>query len=212
MNTYLKIIHQFLFFHVGYTPPHRNQVQRNLKRLYAVQVSHLRKTLKNVKHIALTADFWTDRHQNSFLCITGHHVDNDFNSKSTILHFQSYNQRHTAANISGEVYNCLQEFGIEDKVTSVTCDGASNNKAFNVFINVDRFWCIAHRLHLTICNGFLLWQKFQKSEDELDPKNEDLNDPVDLKSSPNENDTGNVEDDAEQKEEVEDNILNVAFA
>lgn len=176
-------------------------------------MSHLQKTLKNVKYIALIADFWADRRQNSFLCVTAHHVDNDFNSKSTLLHFQSYNQRHSASNISGEVYSCLREFGIEDKVTSVTCDGASNmTKAFDIFDNIDRFWCIAHRLHLTICNGFLLWKNFKKSEDELDPNNDDFTDLVDLKSSSNENDIGNTLGDAEQKDEVmQGNIWNAAF-
>ncbi|CAM2730575.1 unnamed protein product, partial [Rotaria socialis] len=107
---------------LGYVPPHRNQVQRHLKWLYSVHKSRLLDTLKSVKSISLTADFWSDRHQNSFFCITGHYMDDELTSKSTVLHFQSYDQRHLASNIAAEVHNRLHDLGIEDKVTSVTAD------------------------------------------------------------------------------------------
>lgn len=148
-------------------PPHRNQVQRELKRLHAVHLSRLREKLKTVNTMALTADFWSDRHKNSFFSITGHYLDNDMNPKFTILHFQSYDKRHSALDIATEVHNRLRHMSIDQKVTSVTCDGAKNmQNAFHMFDKVDRFWCVAHRLHLTLCNGLALWKKFNKDREE----------------------------------------------
>ncbi|CAM4832117.1 unnamed protein product [Rotaria magnacalcarata] len=174
-------------------------VQRNLKRLHSIHVSRLRNTLKNVKHIALTAYFWSDRHQNSFFFITGHYIE-DMVSKTTILHFQSYDKRHSSSQIASEVYNCLRELGIEQKVTSVTCDGAQNMKnAFDMFDGADRLWCVAHRLHLTICNGLALWKKFNKAEDNSNTNGIDSDESIDVKTSLDEYDTEMVQDGSENE-------------
>jgi hypothetical protein len=42
----------------------------------------------------------------------------------------------------------------------VTCNGASNmKKAFDKFTNIDRIWCLAHRLHLIVTNALGFWLK-----------------------------------------------------
>ncbi|CAF1549422.1 unnamed protein product [Adineta ricciae] len=121
--------------------------------------------LKNVQHIALTSDFWSTRQQESFVCITGHYVNNDMNFDSTALHFQSFKERHFAHNIAEEVNSCLREFDIHNKITTVACDGAANmKKAFDSYTNIDRLWCVAHRLHLSVCNGLGLWAKHTKKQ------------------------------------------------
>ena len=192
---------------LGYVPPHRNQVQRKLKELYAVEKSRLIETLKSVKSISLTADFWTDRHQNSFLCITGHYMD-DLKLHSTVLHYQSYKRRHLASNIAEEIYNCLQELGIGQKVTSVTADGAANmTSAFDSFTNVDRFWCVAHRFHLTLCNGLLLWKKYKKSEDESNKDNSNLEDALNAKVSFKRNHFDNMDIDERENQSNTGNYL-----
>ena len=69
-----------------------------------------------MKSLALTCDCWSDRRQNAFFCITGHFVNDDMELNSTILHFQSFNKRHTATNIAIEVHNRLRDFGIQIKL------------------------------------------------------------------------------------------------
>ncbi|CAF3343095.1 unnamed protein product, partial [Rotaria socialis] len=128
-------------------------------------------------------------------------MDDELTSKSTVLHFQSYDQRHLASNIAAEVHNRLHDLGIEDKVTSVTADGATNMaNAFSSLDNVDRFWCVAHRLHLTLCNGLCLWKKFKKDEEELNNNNSDLKDSFDAKTTFNENDMEYLQEDDIEKE------------
>ncbi|CAM4852090.1 unnamed protein product [Rotaria magnacalcarata] len=121
-------------------------------------------------------------------------------SKTTILHFQSYDKRHSSSQIASEVYNCLRELGIEQKVTSVTCDGAQNMKnAFDMFDGADRLWCVAHRLHLTICNGLALWKKFNKAEDNSNTNGIDSDESIDVKTSLDEYDTEMVQDGSENE-------------
>lgn len=57
------------------------------------------------------------------------------------------------------------ELNIENKIVFITSDGASNiQAAFDVFYEVNRIWCVAHRIHLVICNGLGLWKKFRKND------------------------------------------------
>jgi nitrogen-specific signal transduction histidine kinase len=44
---------------------------------------------------------------------------------------------------------------ILEKVISVTCDGAKNRvNAFDSFDpSIQRLWCVAHKIHLVVCNG-----------------------------------------------------------
>ena len=202
-----KIQRNFLILLVpGYTPPHRNQVQRKLKRLHAVHLSRLRGKLQTVKTMALTSDFWSDRHKNSFLTITGHYLDSDMNPKSTILHFQSYDKRHVALDIATEVRNRLRDLGIDQKVTSVTCDGAKNmQNAFDMFDKVDRFWCAAHRLHLTLCNGLALWKKFKKDREETTNGNLNSQESIDSRTPADGNEEETDKDDESENESLEGN-------
>ncbi|CAF4748522.1 unnamed protein product, partial [Rotaria sp. Silwood2] len=120
--------------------------------------------------------------------------------KSTILHFQSYDKCHSSLKIATEVYNCLQDLGIEQKITSVTCDGANNMKnAFDILDGVDRFWCVAHRLHLTICNGLALWKKFKKDENETNKNGSDFEDSTNTKTQMEENGLENIQDQDENE-------------
>ena len=57
---------------LGYTPPHRNQVSSQLKRLYNYHFQILKNELKEVDYIGLTIDFWTSRLCMAYMCITGH--------------------------------------------------------------------------------------------------------------------------------------------
>ncbi|CAF4738933.1 unnamed protein product, partial [Rotaria sp. Silwood2] len=121
---------------------------------------------------------------------------------------QSYDQRHSAYKIAAEGYNVLRELDIEQKVTSVTCDGANNmQKAFDMSNEVDRFWCVAHRLHLTICNGLALWKKFKNNENESSRNGVDLEEPIDVRTLINEDDLKDLEDDEIEDESNKGNIL-----
>ena len=80
--------------------------------------------------------------------------------KPKILSFTPYHDRHTSDNIriSSELEQQLKRLNIFDKVTTITCDDASNMKAS--FKKLDsrrkRLQRLAYKLHLIICNGLHL--------------------------------------------------------
>ena len=175
----------------GYRPPHRNRIQNELKRLYVTHMASLKRRLMHVDRLALTTDFWTDRKNCSFMCLTGHFVDNEMNTHSSVLHFEKFDGRHFAQNVAVAVKGSLSALNIEDKIVSVTSDGGSNIRvAFNDFYRFDRIWCVAHRLHLVICNGLGLWKKFRKN----DTAENEGDDPIQQRTSLPSSNVQNYED------------------
>ncbi|CAM4985041.1 unnamed protein product [Rotaria socialis] len=150
----------------GYTPPHRNQVSAQIKKLYHYHYKLLKQELEEVEQLALTFDFWSDRQANSFLCATGHWIDYEFHYISKIIDFSCFDERHTGINISNYLKAKLISLNIHDKVISITCDGAENMKVAcrHLGDNIKRVWCCAHRLHLVITNALGFWFK-EKSVD-----------------------------------------------
>ncbi|CAF1966514.1 unnamed protein product [Rotaria magnacalcarata] len=144
-----------------YLPPHRNQVSGNLKRLYHHYLQMLKDELKEIDYIGLTLDFWSSRTTISFLCITGHWFNTKHEYFSKVLHFSSFNERHTNFNISCAIKESLQHLGIYSKIVAITCDGGENLVAAcnQLDSSIKRIWCCTHRLHLVVINGLGICNK-----------------------------------------------------
>lgn len=124
--------------------------------------------LNETNFISTTTDFWCDRSAKSYLCITGHWYKKDMIMKSKVLVFTPYYDRHTSENISSELEYHLKRLKIHDKTTAITCDGASNMKsAFrSIDARIKRVQCLAHKMHLIVCNSLGLWMKSDKQNDD----------------------------------------------
>lgn len=159
-NLFLNKYKYFLF--TGYKPPHRHTVRKSIKRLHDQHVKLMIDDLASISSIAVTTDFWTHRSKQSYVSLTGHYVDANFQQKSTVLRFCSFTARHFSPLIGHEIERLLTELNIFHKVTSITCDGAPNMIASFDFMSrndITRIHCLAHKLHLIVCNGLGLWLK-----------------------------------------------------
>lgn len=134
--------HIYLNFYLGYAPPHRNTVQRRLKRLHSDHKTTLIKQLSKVDSIAVTCDFWSDKRLFSYMCLTGHFKKGN-KLISKVLSFSWFHHRHTSKNISMIIKRELKELNIYEKIRSITTDGASNMKKISVLIlnNAKQIWC-----------------------------------------------------------------------
>ncbi|CAM4843216.1 unnamed protein product, partial [Rotaria magnacalcarata] len=110
----------------GYKAPHRNFVVKKLKRLNEQHTAQTKVEFEEAKFLSITCDFWTNRQQNSFLVITCHYVDNNFNEHSKILKFMTFEERHYSIIIANEIEKQLIHLGLYDKLVAITCDGAYN--------------------------------------------------------------------------------------
>ena len=160
-------------------PPTRQTVARQLKRLTKKHSKLLKTTLQKIDSLALTVDFWADKKQNSYLCLTGHFVNEKYDLHSKILAFTVFEGQHTGERIGYRIEAELKHLQVYEKTTTITCDGASNMlKSFD-WLNPKRLLCLAHKLHLVVCNSLCLWVK--KSSKDSDPPSVDKqNTPGDL--------------------------------
>ena len=153
---FLIIMHKF---HLGYSPPNRNQVSRNLKTIYEHHYLMLKEELKQVSWLSITLDFWSNRRNQSFLCITGHWYTDSIDPVSKIIEFSLFENRHTGIEISKAIKEKLVALNIYEKIICITCDGAENMVLACQLLdgNFTRIWCYAHRLHLVVINALGFW-------------------------------------------------------
>lgn len=133
---------------------------RELRGLRSYHYKKLVDELAHIDHISITTDFWSNRKMRSFLVITGHYFNaNGFDLQSKILDFSTFDFQHKSNEISRILETKLRELNIVDKVIRVTADGAPNiiRAVDDLKFDLQRIWCVAHRLHLTIVNAFGFW-------------------------------------------------------
>ncbi|CAF1359176.1 unnamed protein product [Adineta steineri] len=150
----------------GYKPPTRNYIVKKLKRLHQQHTIYTVTEFEQADFLSVTCDFWTNRQQKSFLVITGHFIDKDFNEHCKVLKFITFEGRHFSKLIAEVIEKELISLGLFNKLITITCDGAANMRdMFNYFNrpHITYIRCIAHKLHLIICNSLNLWVKEKKN-------------------------------------------------
>ncbi|CAF1384341.1 unnamed protein product [Didymodactylos carnosus] len=200
----------------GFRPPHRNTVQKNLKRLRQSATQKLKQQLRSVDFLGVTSDFWSDARNVSYLVLTGHYVDKKFRLKNTIISFSSFSERHFGYNIAQAIENQLRQLVVYEKTRTITCDGASNvKKSFEQLDpSIQRLQCLGHKFHLIVCNVKSRNDSIRAmSMEDLDVEEEGGSDneidDSEIQTAENENDTWAVDVivDAEN-EDSNDSILN----
>lgn len=110
-------------FHI----PSRFTVARDVKKLYICEREKLQIMLKGLKsRVSLTTDCWTSIQNFNYLCLTAHFIDDSWKLHKRILNFQLMDS-HKGKEIGKVVEACILQWGIEDKLSSLTVDNASSN-------------------------------------------------------------------------------------
>lgn len=119
----------------------------------------LKEELKQISWLSITLDFWSNRKNQSFLCITGHWYTDSIDLVSKVIDFSLFENRHTGVEISKVIKAKLTALNVYDKIICITTDGAENMVLACELLdgNFTRIWCYAHRLHLVVTNAFGFW-------------------------------------------------------
>jgi hypothetical protein len=89
----------------------------------------------------------------------------------------TFEDRHFSRIIAQEIEKQLIDLDLYDKLVTVTCDAAPNMR--NIFTyfsrrNIQYINCVAHKLHLIVCNSLDLWVTLKKKQNTT--RDQDIND------------------------------------
>jgi len=88
----------------NYELPNRHAISKELiPALYEKCLVEMKSLTSTVESACLTTDCWTSRNNESFIAITIHLIDTEFELKSILLGCHSFNLNHTANNLAQEI-------------------------------------------------------------------------------------------------------------
>jgi len=113
----------------------------------------IREDMSKGKAKAVTTDMWTSSNNDSYMGVTCHWVDEDYQLRNTCLAIKHAPGSHTADLISTELSEIMTDWGIERPVHLVTDSGANVKRAMSLMEGVEWRPCFAHTLQLVVNGG-----------------------------------------------------------
>ncbi|KAG2696536.1 hypothetical protein I3760_07G062900 [Carya illinoinensis] len=89
----------------------RTTTRNDCQSTYEIEKKKLKTILRGVNKVSITTDMWTSGQKISYMVITCHFVDPDWHLQKRVLNF----------------CNCFIDWGIENKVSTITVDNARYN-------------------------------------------------------------------------------------
>ncbi|KAM4557777.1 E3 SUMO-protein ligase ZBED1-like [Odontesthes bonariensis] len=145
------------FIEPGYRIPSRKTFTNRLEQQYAEKKAELKEKLASAD-VALTTDCWTALTTESYITVTCHYIEEDWQVKSAVLLTESFSDKHTADNLAEKLKESVDDWGLAGRVAACVHDNARNIVAANdpTRVSWQSLPCFAHTLQLAINDGFAL--------------------------------------------------------
>ena len=98
--------------------------------------------------ICLTSDLWSSLATDGYLALMAHYVDVNWVLQKRIINFRHVPPPHSDAILADKVIHLLQEWGIKEKIFTLTLDNASYNDVL-----VDKLKCHLSLTNSLMCDG-----------------------------------------------------------
>jgi hypothetical protein len=106
-------------------------VRNNVPQLFQKEKAKIASQLALVgSKFSFTLDIWSGLANKDFLAITIHYIDQEWKLRHYLLDFKPVTGNHTGLKIFCTFRDVLREWGLQQKVASITLDNASSNGAF----------------------------------------------------------------------------------
>lgn len=155
------------FLNTKYELPARSTVSTGaIDDLYSCCKQKLIERLtRSPSHATITFDGWTDNHKHiSYITYTYHFIEN-WKMKTAVLKTASFRHPHTAERVKEDYENTLAEFNVLDRKLTVVTDGGSEMKKAAELLEIYRFYCLGHLVHLLIRKDLLKHDQMQPLRD-----------------------------------------------
>ena len=147
------------FLEPGYRLPSHTHFTSLIERKYTVVKQTIRDVLQEqVEFIAITADLWTSVATESYLTVTYHFLNKQWEMKSVISGTVPLSESHTTTNIVAWIKELVDESGIKsDKVVAFVHDNCKNIENGGNTLEEEHGWlslgCAGHTLQLCVNSG-----------------------------------------------------------
>ena len=142
----------------NYSIPKSDSIKREIVKLFEIEEKELIYALSNQKSkISFTVDKWSSFVNYSYIGITCHYINSDFQLISKAIALREFYEKETT--ISKIVLEVLEEFNLIDKTGWFTLDNANeNNNCFDdLKIKINdfdqherRIRCMCHTINLAV--------------------------------------------------------------
>ena len=129
-----------------------------VKNLIDLSYNYMKRQLKDtiinsIDYIHLTFDLWSSKAHDSYLGITAHWINKEFEICNMVLNVGEIPYPHTGVEISLHVSKVLDDWNLEDKIIIIVTDNGSNVKSAVTRLGKDWIPCAAHTLQLSVNKG-----------------------------------------------------------
>ncbi|CAM4681755.1 unnamed protein product [Leuciscus chuanchicus] len=128
-------------------PSRKRMSEEIIPRLYNEVKQNITLSLQSADRVALTCDGWTSRHQDTYVTITCHYLDN-WVLISNVLQTRAMQDSHTGANICALLSDALEEWGLTEKDPIIVTDNATNMIRAVEMMELLHIGCFAHTINL----------------------------------------------------------------
>ncbi|KAA8538966.1 hypothetical protein F0562_025658 [Nyssa sinensis] len=106
----------------------RTTIKNDCISAYEIEKKKLKTFFKSINKVNITTNMWKSSNQKiGYMVVTGHFIDSDWNLQKRVLNFFHVPPPHSGVIVADALQKCFIEWGIEDKVSTITVDNARYN-------------------------------------------------------------------------------------
>ena len=133
--------------------PSRPHVTTTCQIIYSNLKEELKGTLVS-RDVAITTDLWTSRATESYINISAHFSDEEWNLQDKFLLTHEMPERHTAKHIAERLQESVKNFNIDERnISAIVQDNARNIKLAVQKLGWQDVPCFVHTLQLGVNSG-----------------------------------------------------------
>nr|KAJ0225102.1 hypothetical protein LSAT_V11C100042420 [Lactuca sativa] len=139
----------------------RVSIKKYCEKVFEIEKNKLKNLLKSISKISVTTDMWKSTNQKiEYMVLTGHFVDSNWQLQKRVLSFIHLPPPHRGLEIADNRYKCFKDWGIENKMFTISVDYASNNDSAvrilsETFSRVKKLPCGGKLFHVCCCAHIL---------------------------------------------------------
>ncbi|XP_053183665.1 E3 SUMO-protein ligase ZBED1-like [Scomber japonicus] len=125
-----------------------------IPKLYAKVRDGVIQELQKAQRVAVTCDGWTSCTTESFITVTCHFIDHEWEMHNYVLQTRVLAETHSGVNLGHVLRAACEEWGLSDKAPALITDNASNMKRAGEEAGMSpHIMCFAHTLNLSTQDG-----------------------------------------------------------